>query len=85
MLSACVLALFLGVIMRRLSIKRGLDAFIDGFDIAMFPQGAEDVVADVCATFRGGMFSPMMGTILVGFLRFHLPGANVNRRVSDHH
>ncbi|EHB7348344.1 Na+/H+ antiporter NhaC, partial [Salmonella enterica subsp. enterica serovar Bracknell] len=41
MLSACVLALFLGVIMQGLSIKQGLDAFIDGFDIAMFPQGAE--------------------------------------------
>ncbi|EJW5838059.1 LysR family transcriptional regulator, partial [Salmonella enterica subsp. enterica serovar Kentucky] len=45
MLSACVLALFLGVIMQGLSIKQGLDAFIDGFDIAMFPQGAEGVVA----------------------------------------
>lgn len=43
MLSACVLALFLGVIMQGLSIKQGLDAFIDGFDIAMFPQGAEGV------------------------------------------
>lgn len=32
MLSACVLALFLGVIMQGLSIKQGLDAFIDGFD-----------------------------------------------------
>lgn len=35
MLSACVLALFLGVIMQGLSIKQGLDAFIDGFDIAI--------------------------------------------------
>ncbi len=24
--------------------QTGLDAFIDGFDIAMFPQGAEGVV-----------------------------------------
>lgn len=64
MLSACVLALFLGVIMQGLSIKQGLDAFIDGFDIAMFPQGAEGVVADVPRLLnRGGMFS-MMGTIL---------------------
>lgn len=61
MLSACVLALFLGVIMQGLSIKQGLDAFIDGFDIAMFPQGAEGVVADVPRLLnRGGMFSMML-------------------------
>lgn len=39
MLSACVLALILGVVMQGLSIKQGLDAFIDGFNITMFPQG----------------------------------------------
>ncbi|EEE5590037.1 Na+/H+ antiporter NhaC [Salmonella enterica subsp. enterica serovar Hartford] len=75
MLSACVLALFLGVIMQGLSIKQGLDAFIDGFDIAMFPQGAEGVVADVPRLLnRGGMFS-MMGTILLVFCAFSFAGA----------
>ncbi|ECI3445127.1 hypothetical protein DMM05_19675 [Salmonella enterica subsp. houtenae] len=75
MLSACVFALFLGVIMQGLSIKQGLDAFIDGFDIAMFPQGAEGVVADVPRLLnRGGMFS-MMGTILLVFCAFSFAGA----------
>ncbi|KYE79672.1 hypothetical protein AF384_24500, partial [Salmonella enterica subsp. enterica serovar Typhimurium] len=64
MLSACVLALFLGLIMQGLSIKQGLDAFIDGYDIDMYPQGAEGVEADVPRQLnRGGMFS-MMGTCL---------------------
>lgn len=67
--------LFLGVIMQGLSIKQGLDAFIDGFDIAMFPQGAEGVVADVPRLLnRGGMFS-MMGTILLVFCAFSFAGA----------
>ncbi len=58
-----------------LSIKQGLDAFIDGFDIAMFPQGAEGVVADVPRLLnRGGMFS-MMGTILLVFCAFSFAGA----------
>ncbi|EDG7372568.1 hypothetical protein B9I15_13750 [Salmonella enterica subsp. enterica serovar Enteritidis] len=66
---------FLGVIMQGLSIKQGLDAFIDGFDIAMFPQGAEGVVADVPRLLnRGGMFS-MMGTILLVFCAFSFAGA----------
>ncbi|EBD3738661.1 LacI family DNA-binding transcriptional regulator [Salmonella enterica] len=62
-------------IMQGLSIKQGLDAFIDGFDIAMFPQGAEGVVADVPRLLnRGGMFS-MMGTILLVFCAFSFAGA----------
>lgn len=36
MLSVCVFVLFFGVIMQGLSIKQGLDVFIDGFDIVMF-------------------------------------------------
>ncbi|EDR2778610.1 Na+/H+ antiporter NhaC [Salmonella enterica subsp. diarizonae] len=48
---------------------------IDGFDIAMFPQGAEGVVADVPRLLnRGGMFS-MMGTILLVFCAFSFAGA----------
>lgn len=45
MLSACVLALFLGVIMQGPGIKQGPDAFMESIDIAMFPQSAEGVVA----------------------------------------
>lgn len=75
MLSACVLALILGVVMQGLSIKQGLDAFIDGFNIAMFPAGSEGIIADVPRLLnRGGMFS-MMSTILLVFCAFSFAGA----------
>ncbi|QMD49271.1 Na+/H+ antiporter NhaC [Citrobacter freundii] len=75
MLSACVLALILGVVMQGLSIKQGLDAFIDGFNITMFPQGSEGIIADVPRLLnRGGMFS-MMSTILLVFCAFSFAGA----------
>lgn len=75
MLSACVLALILGIVMQGLSIKQGLDAFIDGFNITMFPQGSEGIIADVPRLLnRGGMFS-MMGTILLVFCAFSFAGA----------
>ncbi|KAF1369967.1 Na+/H+ antiporter NhaC [Yokenella regensburgei] len=75
MLSACVLALILGVVMQGLSVKQGLDAFIDGFNLSMFPQGTEGVIADVPRLLnRGGMFS-MMSTILLVFCAFSFAGA----------
>ena len=65
----------LGVMMQGLSIKQGLDAFIDGFKIEMFPTGAEGIVADVPRLLnRGGMFS-MMSTILLVFCAFSFAGA----------
>lgn len=75
MLGACVLALILGVVMQGLSLKQGLDAFIDGFNISMFPQGSEGIIADVPRLLnRGGMFS-MMSTILLVFCAFSFAGA----------
>ncbi|HFK1639287.1 TPA: Na+/H+ antiporter NhaC family protein, partial [Klebsiella oxytoca] len=75
MLGACVLALILGVVMQGLSLKQGLDAFIDGFNISMFPEGSEGIIADVPRLLnRGGMFS-MMSTILLVFCAFSFAGA----------
>lgn len=75
MLGACVLALILGVVMQGLSLKQGLDAFIDGFNISMFSQGSEGIIADVPRLLnRGGMFS-MMSTILLVFCAFSFAGA----------
>ncbi|MBW7982989.1 Na+/H+ antiporter NhaC [Enterobacillus tribolii] len=75
MLSACLLAVVLGIIFQGLSIKQGLDAFMDGFNISMFPQGAEGIIADVPRLLnRGGMFS-MMSTILLVFCAFSFAGA----------
>lgn len=75
MLSACALALILGVVMQGLSVKQGLDAFIDGFNLSMYPQRTEGVIADVPRLLnRGGMFS-MMSTILLVFCAFSFAGA----------
>ncbi len=79
--------MFLGVIGRRTEHQTsGLDAFIDGFDIATkFPQGAEGVVADVPRLQPGrNVLDDVNNT--VSFLRFSFAGAPiVNRRVNDHH
>ena len=54
--------------------QAGLDAFIDGFNITMFPQ-SEGIIADVPRLLnRGGMFS-MMSTILLVFCAFSFAGA----------
>ncbi|HDR2357184.1 TPA: Na+/H+ antiporter NhaC, partial [Enterobacter roggenkampii] len=75
MLIACTLALILGVVIQGLSVKQGLDAFIDGFSLSMFPQVTEGVIADVPRLLnRGGMFS-MMSTILLVFCAFSFAGA----------
>ncbi|MFM7945393.1 Na+/H+ antiporter NhaC [Hafnia paralvei] len=75
MLSACVLAIILGVWLQGLSVKQGLDAFMDGFNLSMFPQGAEGIIADVPRLLnRGGLFS-MMSTILLVFCAFSFAGA----------
>ena len=75
MLSACVLAIILGVWLQGLSVKQGLDAFMDGFNLSMFPQGSEGIIADVPRLLnRGGLFS-MMSTILLVFCAFSFAGA----------
>ena len=75
MLSACVLALILGIGVQGLSLRQGLNALIDGFSITMFGHGSEGIIADVPRLLnRGGMFS-MMGTILLVFCAFSFAGA----------
>lgn len=75
MLSACVLAIILGVALQGLSLRQGLDAFMDGFNLSMFPQGTDGIIADVPRLLnRGGMFS-MMSTILLVFCAFSFAGA----------
>ncbi|NUU68327.1 Na+/H+ antiporter NhaC [Enterobacteriaceae bacterium BIT-l23] len=75
MLFACLLAIILGIALQGLSLKQGLDAFMDGFNITMFDHGNAGVVADVPRLLnRGGMFS-MMSTILLVFCAFSFAGA----------
>jgi NhaC family Na+:H+ antiporter len=75
MLFACLLAIVLGIALQGLSLKQGLDAFMDGFNINMFDHGSTGAVADVPRLLnRGGMFS-MMSTILLVFCAFSFAGA----------
>ena len=75
MLFACLLAIILGIALQDLSLKQGLDAFMDGFNITMFNHDNAGVVADVPRLLnRGGMFS-MMSTILLVFCAFSFAGA----------
>ncbi|SUG70312.1 sodium/proton antiporter [Salmonella enterica subsp. enterica] len=75
MLSACVLALFLGVIMQGLSIKQGLDAFIDGFDIAMFPTRRRRCRGRCSAPAKPGRNVLDDGNNTVSFCAFSFAGA----------
>lgn len=66
MLSACVLALFLGVIMQGLSIKQGLDAFIDGFDIAILGERwHKRVISATAASKTFGLSSLRISNFLI--------------------
>ncbi|AWH89517.1 Na+/H+ antiporter NhaC [Limnobaculum parvum] len=77
MLSACLLAIVLGVALQGLNIRQGLDAFMDGFHLSMFnAQGVttDGIMADVPRLLnRGGLFS-MMSTILLVFCAFSFAG-----------
>lgn len=78
MLSACVLAIALGIGVQGFTMKQGLDALMDGFNLSMFAErghALEGIVADVPRLLnRGGMFS-MMSTILLVFCAFSFAGA----------
>ncbi|EBH7961618.1 aminotransferase class I/II-fold pyridoxal phosphate-dependent enzyme [Salmonella enterica] len=63
MLSACVLALFLGVIMQGLSIKQGLDAFIDGFDLG--ERWHKRVISATAASKTFGLSSLRISNFLI--------------------
>ncbi|MGL4723716.1 MAG: Na+/H+ antiporter NhaC [Scandinavium sp.] len=75
MLSACVVAIILGMVLQDLSLKQGLDAFMDGFNVQMITPHSDGMVADVPRLLnRGGLFS-MMSTILLVFCAFSFAGA----------
>lgn len=78
MLAACVLAICLAVVMQGFSLKQGLNALMDGFNLSMFAERGHDisgVIADVPRLLnRGGMFS-MMSTILLVLCAFSFAGA----------
>ncbi|MEB7883530.1 Na+/H+ antiporter NhaC [Serratia fonticola] len=78
MLAACVLAIGLAVVMQGFSLKQGLNALMDGFNLSMFADRGHDisgVIADVPRLLnRGGMFS-MMSTILLVLCAFSFAGA----------
>ncbi|HHQ6583178.1 TPA: Na+/H+ antiporter NhaC [Serratia fonticola] len=78
MLAACVLAIGLAVVMQGFSLKQGLNALMDGFNLSMFAERGHDisgVIADIPRLLnRGGMFS-MMSTILLVLCAFSFAGA----------
>ncbi|CDG16551.1 Na+/H+ antiporter NhaC [Xenorhabdus doucetiae] len=77
MLAACTLAIAIGVGLQGFTLKQGLNALIDGFDLAMFSEQGHNIsgiVSDVPRLLnRGGMFS-MMSTILLVFCAFAFAG-----------
>ncbi|PHM69588.1 Na+/H+ antiporter NhaC [Xenorhabdus kozodoii] len=78
MLAACTLAIVIGVGLQGFTLKQGLNALIDGFNLSMFTDQGHNltgIVSDVPRLLnRGGMFS-MMGTILLVFCAFAFAGA----------
>ncbi|PVZ87071.1 Na+/H+ antiporter NhaC [Serratia sp. S1B] len=78
MLAACALAIGLAVVMQGFTLKQGMNALMDGFNLSMFSDRGHDistVIADVPRLLnRGGMFS-MMSTILLVFCAFSFAGA----------
>ncbi|MDC9595962.1 Na+/H+ antiporter NhaC [Xenorhabdus anantnagensis] len=77
MLAACTLAIAIGMALQGFTLKQGLNALIDGFNLSMLSdQGYNitSVVSDVPRLLnRGGMFS-MMSTILLVFCAFAFAG-----------
>lgn len=75
MLAASILATVLGLAFQGLTLRQGMNAFIEGFSLDMFSQDNTHIVADVPRLLnRGGMLS-MMPTILLVFCAFSFAGA----------
>ncbi|MCC8421995.1 Na+/H+ antiporter NhaC [Photorhabdus thracensis] len=78
MLAACALAIVLGIGFQGLTLKQGLNALIDGFNLSMFFDQGHNIVGAVSDVprllNRGGMLS-MMSTILLAFCAFAFAGA----------
>lgn len=75
MLLACVLAILLGVTFQGLTLKQGFEAFVDGFNLSMFPQDMTAVITDIPRLLNRGGLSSMMSTILLVFCAFSFAGA----------
>ncbi|AKH62135.1 MULTISPECIES: Na+/H+ antiporter NhaC [Photorhabdus] len=77
MLAACALAIAIGIGLQGFTLKQGLNALIDGFNLSMFSDQGHNitgVVNDIPRLLnRGGMFS-MMSTILLVFCAFSFAG-----------
>ncbi|MGV7963884.1 Na+/H+ antiporter NhaC [Photorhabdus tasmaniensis] len=77
MLAACALAIAIGIGLQGFTLKQGLNALIDGFNLSMFSDQGHNitgVVGEIPRLLnRGGMFS-MMSTILLVFCAFSFAG-----------
>ncbi|WP_350307048.1 Na+/H+ antiporter NhaC [Photorhabdus viridis] len=77
MLAACALAIAIGIGLQGFTLKQGLNALIDGFNLSMFSDQGHNIagiVSDIPRLLnRGGMFS-MMSTILLVFCAFSFAG-----------
>ncbi len=78
MLAACALAIFIGIGLQEFTLKQGINALIDGFNLSMFSEQGHSITGgamnDVTRLLnRGGMLS-MMGTILLIFCAFAFAG-----------
>ncbi|QSX35057.1 Na+/H+ antiporter NhaC [Shewanella avicenniae] len=77
MLLASLVGLVLGTVLQGFSIQQALQAFVDGFNVGMFPHHAQPLLpinADIITLLnRGGLMS-MMPTILLVFCAFSFAG-----------
>ncbi|WP_445497030.1 Na+/H+ antiporter NhaC [Photorhabdus sp. SF281] len=77
MLAACALAIAIGIGLQGFTLKQGLNALIDGFNLSIFSEQGHNItgiVNDVPRLLnRGGMLS-MMSTILLVFCAFSFAG-----------
>ncbi|MBD2814495.1 Na+/H+ antiporter NhaC [Xenorhabdus sp. Flor] len=78
MLAACALAIAIGIAIQGFTLKQGLNALIDGFNLSMF-SGQEHnitgIVSDIPHLLNRGGMSSMMGTILLILCAFAFAGA----------
>ncbi|MQL49265.1 Na+/H+ antiporter NhaC [Photorhabdus khanii] len=78
MLAGCALAIVLGIGLQGLTLKQGLNALIEGFNLSMFSDQRHNitgVVSDVPRLLNRGGMSSMMSTILLAFCAFAFAGA----------
>ncbi|MDC9613608.1 Na+/H+ antiporter NhaC [Xenorhabdus khoisanae] len=77
MLTACTLAIAIGIGVQGFTLKQGLNALIDGFNLSMFSDQGHNitgVVNDVPRLLNRGGMSSMMNTVLLVFCAFSFAG-----------